>query len=184
MDAMPTTSGAHARPVPKRDLLWVLVLIAACALLEVWGSWLVIGSETGFPRIGGMTTGWILPVSTEAYWACAGYAWLASPAGPRSRRFAMWSALGMIVLSLAGQESDHLLAFAHRTIPPVAVVMLVTALPLVALVLIAILIHLRHPTVPKRRRPRSGPARRLSRRSMQSPRRRNWLRCGPSSKPR
>ena len=138
------TSGAHARPVPKRDLLWVLVLIAACALLEVWGSWLVIGSETGFPRIGGMTTGWILPVSTEAYWACAGYAWLASPAGPRSRRFAMWSALGMIVLSLAGQESDHLLAFAHRTIPPVAVVMLVTALPLVALVLIAILIHLRH----------------------------------------
>ena len=58
--------------------------------------------------------------------------------------FAMWSAAGVFALSLAGQESDHLLAAAHRTVPPVWVVGFVTALPLIAVALIAVLIHLRH----------------------------------------
>ena len=141
MDGM--TAPAHAKPA-RRDLLWVLALIAACGLLEVWASWLQIGSVSGFPKLGAMTTGWILPVTTEAYWTAALYAWLVAPAGPRSKRFAMWSAAAVFGLSLAGQESDHLLAAAHRTVPPVGVVGFVTALPLIAVALIAVLIEVRH----------------------------------------
>lgn len=133
---------AHAKPA-RRDLLWVLVLILACGLLEVWASWLSIGAVSGFPKLGRMTTGWILPVTTEAYWSAALFAWLAVPAGPKSAAFAKWSAAAMFVLSLAGQESDHLLAAAGRTVPPVFVVGFVTALPLISVALIAILIHLR-----------------------------------------
>lgn len=141
MDAM-TTTPQHAKPA-RRDLMWFLIAILACGLLEVWASWLQIGAVSGFPKLGRMTTGWILPVTSEAYWVAALYAWLADPAGPRSRKFAMWSAVGVFLLSLAGQESDHLLAAAGRTVPPAGVVGFVTALPLIAVALIAILIHLR-----------------------------------------
>lgn len=141
MDGMSTTP-AHAKPA-RRDLLWALVAILACGLLEVWASWLQIGAVSGFPKLGAMTTGWILPVTTEFYWIAALQAWLVDPAGPRSRTFAMWSAAGVFALSLAGQESDHLLAAAGDTAPPAAVVGFVTALPLIAVALIAILIHLR-----------------------------------------
>ncbi len=140
---MDNMTAAHAKP-ERRDLIWVLALIAASGLIEVWGSWLQVGAVSGFPKLGGMTTGWVLPVTAEAYWATALAAWLVYPAGLRSRRFAMWTAGLMFVLSLCGQEADHLVAFAHRTVPPVGVVMLVTALPLLAIALIAVLIHLRH----------------------------------------
>ncbi len=141
MDAMPPVP-AHAKPA-RRDLLWVLILIAACGLLEVWASWLQIGSVSGFPKLGAMTTGWILPVTTEAYWTAALYAWLVDPAGPKSKKFAMGSGGAVFLLSLAGQESDHLLAAAGRTVPPVWVVGGVTALPLIAVALVAVLMHLR-----------------------------------------
>lgn len=141
MDPMPTAP-AHAKD-KRRDLLWVLVLILACGLLEVWASWLSIGAVSGFPKLGRMTTGWILPVTTEAYWSAALFAWLAVPAGPKSAAFAKWSAAAMFALSLAGQESDHLLAAGDRVAPPTMVVGFVTALPLISVALIAILIHLR-----------------------------------------
>jgi hypothetical protein len=141
MNDMPPTP-AHAKPA-RRDLIWVLVLIAACGLLEVWASWLQIGALAGFPKLGAMTTGWILPVTTEAYWTAALYAWLVDPAGPKSKLFAMGSGAAVFALSLAGQESDHLLAAAHEAVPPVWVVGFVTALPLIAVALVAVLIHLR-----------------------------------------
>jgi hypothetical protein len=141
MDDMPTAP-AHARP--RRDsLLPVLVLILAGGLLEVWASWLQIGAVSGFPHLGRVTTGWILPVTAEAYWGAALWAWLVDPAGRKSRLFAMCSAGAVFALSLAGQESDHLMAFAHRTVPPVGAAMLLTALPLTAVASGAILIHLR-----------------------------------------
>ena len=135
--------GTHEQITAHRDHLWVAVVIAACVLLEVWASWLAIGAVSGFPKLGGMTTGWILPVATEAYWSYALWAWLGSSAGSRSRRFAMWTAGGMFVLSLLGQESGHLLAASRDAVPPVYVVAFVTALPLVSLALVAILVHLR-----------------------------------------
>lgn len=134
---------AHAKPSVRRDyLLPALALIVACGLLEVWASWLTIGSVSGFPKLGRMTTGWILPVTTEAYWTVALFAWLVSPAGPRSRRFAMRTAIGMFVLSLTGQEAGHLIAVTLQR-APLPVVGLVTALPLISVGLGAILIHLR-----------------------------------------
>src|SRR6185437_10222443 len=77
----------HAKPA-RRDLMWALVAILACGLLEVWASWLQIGAVSGFPKLGRMTTGWILPVTNEFYWIAALQAWLVDPAGPRSRLFA------------------------------------------------------------------------------------------------
>lgn len=123
-------------------LLPAMLLVVGGGLLEVWASWLTIASVSGFPRVGRMTTGWILPVTTEAYWTVALFAWLVIPAGPRSRKFAMWSAAGVFAASLTGQESGHLVAAAGGASNPF-VVGLVTALPLTAVALGAILIHLR-----------------------------------------
>ncbi len=143
MDAMPTTTPAHARPA-RRDHLWVLAVIAICALAEVWVSWVTIGSMSGFPKIGGahgLPTAWTLAVTSEAYWGYALYAWLAGAPGPRSRRFAMWSFAVVFVLSLIGQGASHLVP--QGTVPPPEVVVFITSLPVVVLALIAVLVHLR-----------------------------------------
>jgi hypothetical protein len=133
--------GTHEQTTAHRDHLWVAVIIAACALLEVWATWLGLGSVSGFPKLGRMTTGWILPVTTEAYWGYALWSWLTGAPG-RAKTFAMWTAGVMFLLSLLGQESGHLTSPAGRAVPPY-VVALVTALPLIALALIAVLVHLR-----------------------------------------
>ena len=136
-------AGKNREPGRRWDhLLPAMLLIVGGGLLEVWASWLTIASVSGFPRIGRMTTGWILPVTTEAYWTVALIAWLVIPAGPRSRKFAMWTAAGVFALSLTGQESGHLVAAAGGAADPF-VIGLVTALPLLAVALGAVLIHLR-----------------------------------------
>lgn len=129
-------------PSRARDHLWVLFLVAACALAEVWGSWVSIGATTGFPKLGPVPTDWTLAVVVEAYWGYALYAWLGTSAGPRSRRFAMWSAGAVFVLSLVGQAASHLTAGSHQP-PPPPVVVFVTALPVIVLALIAVLVDLR-----------------------------------------
>ena len=105
-----------------------------------------------------MTTGWILPVTTEAYWTVALFAWLVIPAGPRSRKFAMWSAAGVFTASLTGQESGHLVAAAGGAANPF-VVGLVTALPLTAVALGAVLISLAASRLGSRRRGGAGAGR-------------------------
>jgi hypothetical protein len=140
MTAMPIPP-AHAKP---KDHLWVLILIAACALIETFPSWVGIGAVSGFPRFGRMPTDWTLAVTSEAYWGYALYAGIVAVAGPRSRAFALWSAAAVFVLSLMGQASYHLMAAAHRTVPPQWVVVFVAALPVIVLALIAVLVHLRH----------------------------------------
>lgn len=142
MDAMPTAP-AHAKTA-RRDHLWVLAVIAICALFEVWVSWVTIGSMSGFPKIGGahgLPTAWTLAVTSEAYWGYALYAWLAGAPGPRSRRFAMVSFAVVFVLSLIGQAASHLVP--QGTVPPPAVVVFITSLPVIVLALIAVLVHLR-----------------------------------------
>ena len=119
-----------------RDHLWVLVVIAFFALFDVWGGWTTIGNKSGFAH----GTGWTLTVIVEAYWAYALYAWLAAAPGPRSRKFAKRSAAFVFVLSLIGQGSAHLTA--HK-MPPAAVVVFVSVLPVIVLALIAFLVHLR-----------------------------------------
>ena len=134
----------HAKTPAPKDHLWVLLIIAACALLELVASWVTIGAMSGFPRIGGahgLPTDWVLAVTTEAFWGYALYAWLAGAPGPRSRRFAMCSAAVVFTLSLVGQGSAHLVT--PGTKPPAALVVFITDLPVLVLALIAILIHLR-----------------------------------------
>jgi hypothetical protein len=127
-------------PGHRSDHIWVLFLIAACALAEVFGSWLGIASVSGFPHYGPVTTGWVLFVTTEGFWGYALWSWLAGAPGPRSRRFAMTSAIVMFALSFIGQEAAHLVA---GRAAPWYVVVIVTPLPLIAVGLIAFLIHLR-----------------------------------------
>lgn len=138
--------GQHEQITARRDHLWVLVVIAVCALAEVWGSWVGIGSISGFPvLLGRLPTDWILAMVMEGYWAYGLYAWLAASPGPRSRSFAMWSCAVVFVLSLVGQVTYH-----EMTVPPDTsigrrvVVGFVTVLPVTGLALIAVLIHLRH----------------------------------------
>ena len=92
MDDMPAAP-AQAKPA-RRDHLWVLAVIAAFALFDVWESWTQVGNKSGFAH----GTGWTLTVIVEAYACYALYAWFNAP-GSRSRRFAMWSAAGVLVLS-------------------------------------------------------------------------------------
>ena len=85
------TTERHAAKT-GRDHLWVLAVIAFFALFDVWGGWTAIGNKSGFAH----GTGWTLTVIVEAYWAYALYAWLAAAPGPRSRKFAKWSAGGRV----------------------------------------------------------------------------------------
>jgi hypothetical protein len=131
---------AHAKPAHRKDHLWVLVLIAACALTAVWGSWLQIGDKSGFAPLGPLSTGWTPAVIVEAYWGYTLFAWLAGAPGRRSKRFAMWSFFAMFTLSLIGQASSHLTAHGR---PPAAVVVFMSDLPVVVVACVAVLIHLR-----------------------------------------
>ena len=130
-----TQTPAHAKPA-RRDHLWVLAVIAACCLIKVWPSWVGIGAEAGFPKLGKMATDWTLAVVIEAYWAYAVFAWLAAT-GWRSRRFAFWSAAVVFALSVTGQSAAPVMAAA-------AVKVFANALPVIVLALVAILVHLRH----------------------------------------
>jgi len=125
---------AHAKP-SRRDHLWVLVIIAGFAMYDVWGAWAQIGNKSGFAH----GTGWTLTVIAEAYWGYALFAWFRAP-GPRSRRFAMWSAAAVFIMSAVSQAASHLAA---DKMPPAAVVVFVSILPVTVLALIAVLIHLR-----------------------------------------
>ena len=140
MDGMPQTK--HAKP---KDHLWVLAVIAAAVLAEVWASWVGIGAMSGFPRIDRIPTDWVLAVAVEAYWGYALYAWLAAAPGPRSRAMAMWSCAVVFVLSLISQVSYHeLTAPAGAATGRRFVIGFASALPVIILALIAVLVHLRH----------------------------------------
>jgi hypothetical protein len=146
MDGM---TPAHAKPARKNHL-WVLFAIAFPAAVEVWASWVGVGSRSGFPVIRlpfgwpAFSTGFSLAVGMEAYWGYALYVWLAAGAGPRSRKFAMQSAIGAFTLSLLGQIAYHLMLAEHVAATPVIVVVFVAALPVTLLALVAFLIHLMH----------------------------------------
>ena len=136
MTGMPITP-AHAKPVSRRDHLWVLAIVAGFAFYDIWVAWTELGNKSGFAH----GTGWTLTVIVELYWAYAGFAWLAGAAGLRSRRFAMFSAFGVFGLSLIGQGASYLAV--GRT-PPAAVAVFVRLLPVTVLALLAVLVHLRH----------------------------------------
>jgi hypothetical protein len=137
----------------KRVPRWPLFLIGAPASIAVWSGWVSLGGLCGFgvvhPLPGivdGFTvnTAITLPIGVEAYGAYALRAWLTPGTSERARKFAKWSAIGALVLGMAGQAVYHLLAAAHAARAPWPVVMLVSCLPVLVLGLGTALAHLLH----------------------------------------
>jgi DNA-directed RNA polymerase specialized sigma24 family protein len=136
---------------PRNVRRWPLFLIAAPAAVAVWSGWVGLGSLCGFgivhplPGIADsfrLNTAITLPVGVESYGAYALGAWLTPGVSPGARRFARRSALGSLLLGMAGQVIYHLLAAAHAHRAPWPVVVLVSCLPVVTLGFGAALTHL------------------------------------------
>jgi hypothetical protein len=85
-----------------------------------------------------------LPIGVEAYAAYALHAWLAAsvPLTSRTRRFAKWSAIGSLLLGMAGQVAYHLLTQAGAARAPWGVTTAVACLPVLVLGMAAGLAHL------------------------------------------
>jgi hypothetical protein len=137
----------HGRGVPR----WPLVVIGAPAAVAVWSGWVGLGALCGFGVIHPLPGIWpsarlntaiTLPVGVEAYGAYALGAWLSPGSAPGARRFARRSAIGSLVLGMAGQVAYHLLAAAHSARAPWPVVVLVSCLPVATLGLATALTHL------------------------------------------
>jgi hypothetical protein len=132
---------------------WPLLVLALPAAVAVWSGWVGIGQMTGFgqvhplPGIWGslhLDTAVTLPVGVEAYAAYALRAWLSASAtvSARTRRFACWSAIGSLLLGMAGQVAYHLLAQAGATHAPWGITTAVSCLPVLVLGMGAALAHL------------------------------------------
>jgi hypothetical protein len=129
---------------------WPLAIIAAPAAVAVWSGWVGLGGMCGFglvqPFPGIVTwhldTAITLPVGIEAYAAYALGAWLRPGTSGRARKFAKRSALGALLLGMAGQVAFHLLSAAHASRAPWPVVTLVACLPVAVMGLGTALAHL------------------------------------------
>ncbi len=119
----------------------------------MWSGWLGIGQLTGFGEVHPLPGIWnslhldtavTLPVGVEAYAAYALHAWLAASASlsERTRRFAKWSAIGSLLLGMAGQIAYHLLTQAGASRAPWEVTTAVACLPVLILGMAAALTHL------------------------------------------
>src|SRR6266851_49790 len=108
---------------------WPLLILALPAAVAVWSGWVGIGQMTGFGLVHPLPGIWDslhlnssipLPVGVEAYAAYALRAWLSASAvvSARTRRFARWSAIGSLLLGMAGQIAYHLLTQAHTARAP------------------------------------------------------------------
>jgi hypothetical protein len=146
--------GSAAVPRSRRTVRsWPLLVLAAPAAVAVWSGWVGIGQMTGFGEIRPLPGIWnslqvntavTLPVGVEAYAAYALHAWLTPKAvvSDRTRRFARWSAIGSLLLGMAGQVAYHLLTEAHVTRAPWQVTTLVSCMPVLVLGMGTALAHL------------------------------------------
>jgi hypothetical protein len=132
---------------------WPLLVLALPATVAVWSGWVGIGQMTGFGQVYPLPgifnslhldTAVTLPVGVEAYAAYALRAWLSASAvvSARTRQFARWSAIGSLILGMAGQVAYHLLAQAGATHAPWGITTAVSCLPVLVLGMGAALAHL------------------------------------------
>ncbi|MCE7009335.1 ABC transporter permease [Kibdelosporangium philippinense] len=144
-----------AEPSPTRRVRrWPVVLLALPAFVAIWGGWVGLGRMTGFGPIQLLPGIWdelvvnsaiTLPIGVEAYAAFAMSVWLSGRTrSARTRRFAMWSALGSLALGMAGQVAYHLMSAAGITTAPWLITTFVACLPVVVLGCGAALLHLMH----------------------------------------
>jgi hypothetical protein len=132
---------------------WPLFVLALPAVVAVWSGWVGIGQMTGFGQVHPLPGLWdslhvntavTLPVGVEAYAAYALRAWLSasSAVSGGTRRFARWSAIGSLLLGMAGQVAYHLLAQAGTARAPWGITTAVSCLPVLVLGMGAALAHL------------------------------------------
>jgi hypothetical protein len=132
---------------------WPLLVLALPAAVAVWSGWVRIGQMTGFGQVHPLPGIWdslhvntavTLPVGVEAYAAYALRAWLSASdnVSVRTRRFARWSAIGSLLLGMAGQVAYHLLAQAGTAHAPWGITTAVSCLPVLVLGMGAALAHL------------------------------------------
>jgi hypothetical protein len=134
---------------------WPLLLLAMPASVAVWSGWVGIGQLTGFGQVHPLPGLWpglrldtaiTLPVGVEAYAAYALHAWLTAnhQVSARTRGSARRSAIGSLLLGMAGQIAYHLLTQAHATRAPWPITTAVTCLPVLVLGMGAALAQLIH----------------------------------------
>jgi hypothetical protein len=152
-DARPVA--AETSPVAAhRVVVWPLLVIACSPFIAIWGGWVGLGKLTGFGFVNllpGMVDegGWAtldtaitLPLGMEAYSAYAFYVLLHPAVSRRSRRFAAWTALGAVLLGMAGQTAYHLMTAAGMTAAPWQITTVVSCLPVAVFGLAAALVHM------------------------------------------
>ena len=143
------TSSRRTRSVPG----WPLLLLALPAFVAIWSGWVALGGMTGFgvvhplPGIwdeASLNTAITLPIGLETYGTYALYVWLSGSVPARARRFAMWSAIGSLLLGAGGQVAYHLMAAAGMSSAPWQITTVVACLPVAVLGMGAALYHLVH----------------------------------------
>lgn len=132
---------------------WPLLVLALPAVVAVWSGWVGIGQMTGFGQVHPLPGIWdslhlnsaiTLPVGVEAYAAYALRTWLSASTtlSARTRQFARASAIGSLLLGMAGQIAYHLLAQTGTTHAPWGITTAVSCLPVLVLGMGAALAHL------------------------------------------
>ncbi len=151
------TGDGHPEPAPaavpvRRPRTWPVLLLALPAFVAIWSGWVGLGELAGFGIVHPLPGIWdrfqlntaiTLPVGVETYAAYALHVWL-SPgiAGSKARRFAKWSAIGSLLLGMAGQGAYHLMTAYGMSRAPWLIVTAVSCLPVAVLGMGAALAHL------------------------------------------
>lgn len=148
----PAKPAADTRAAGRSPRSWPVLLLALPAFVAIWSGWVGLGELAGFgivhPLPGildrfQLNTAITLPVGVETYAAYALHVWLSAGAtSAKARRFAKWSAIGSLLLGMAGQGAYHLMTAAAMSKAPWPVVTLVACLPVAVLGMGAALAHL------------------------------------------
>lgn len=137
-----------------RVVVWPLLVIACSPFIAIWGGWVGLGKLTGFGFVNllpgivsdgswaTLDTAITLPLGMEAYSAYAFYVLLHPAVSSRARRFAAWTALGAVLLGMAGQTAYHLMTAAGMTAAPWQITTVVSCLPVAVFGLAAALVHM------------------------------------------
>jgi hypothetical protein len=146
-----TTAVESVRVGGHRVRPWPVLLLALPAFVAIWSGWVGLGELTGFgivhPLPGivdgfSLNTAITLPVGVETYAAYALWVWLSGRVPGRARSFAKRSAIGSLLLGVAGQAGYHVMAAWHIEHAPWPVTAAVASLPVLVLGMGAALAHL------------------------------------------
>ncbi|BCJ44713.1 ABC transporter permease [Actinoplanes ianthinogenes] len=139
----------------RRPVVWPVLILCLPAFVAVWGGWVEMGRMTGFGMVKPLpgiadnfeiNTAITLPIGVETYAAYALYVWLSGLVDGAARKFAMWSAIGSLLVGGGGQLTYHLMVTAGWQTAPWPITAAVACLPVAVLGMGAGLAHLMHRT--------------------------------------